>query len=1762
MKHDFQGNEVAVVGIACRFPDADTTHAFWENLIAKRESIVRISQERLRQHSVPDATLKGADYIPAGAALENFDKFDADLFKMTAKEAETTDPQHRLFLECAWEALEAAGGLQRRDDLLVGVYGGAGPNTYLLHYHAQENADGETNRYLDTASGFLTMLGNDKDYVCTRTSFKLDLRGPSINVQSACSTGLLAVHLACQGLQLGECDIALAGASSVLVPHGIGYLHQPGGIVSSDGHCRAFDASADGTVFASGVGVVALKRLEDAIADGDFIHAVIRGSAANNDGADKASFGAPSVRGQADVIRQALSNAGVAPDSITYVETHGTGTPLGDPIEARALSEVFAGPRVKPATCVLGAVKTNIGHLSAAAGIAGLIKAVLSLQHRTIPPTLHFDGLNPEISFEGTPFFINTEPLDWISDGPRRAGVTSLGVGGTNVHVILEEAPPRKASGELAEASKPEVLALSAHSEQALRDLASRYRDFLLSSGTAKLPDIAYSANTGLAALPHRLAVVASDRSKMAEHFDHLSKTVSSVAKTGTGKIAFLFPGQGAQYVGMGRVLYDCEPVFRHWIQTAAPLVEQACGTNLFDIISPAASATTLIDQARYAQPALLAFEYALAQLWVSRGIKPDVLIGHSLGEYTAACLSGLVDFRDALRLVATRSRLMQEAQPAGSMLAVALNAEEATRLIAERGGKLWIAAINAPNSVVVSGAAGEIIALREDLSAREITNTIVNASVASHCPLMEPILPAFAGVAETVIFSPAKVPIITNVTGTISPQEISSPAYWCDHLRKPVLFAQSVEAALQRGVEIFLEIGPRPILSNLGKLCLSDHSEGEETTWVSALNDTVDDREHDAVALAELYKGGANLAWREVYKEKKRRRVPLPTYPFQRRRFWPAPDTPAEPWFHSTVWVTEENIPPPRQFAPDVLLLCGTRRSSATELTTVIEQQIGRTTERRWRDRRPIVMYVDEMKVEHVQYLIRNATEGETPPKCEVIYVACPREIAEAADENAALESIFETAEFLREMSRWDGSLDFRVHLVTRNAVSVGEQDVSTDAAQAAIWSLGTVFANEHPDIWGSLVDLDDVSTKTAVNRLLKGEVGDQSAFRAGRSFAARLQDIELAETSPIAIDGDATYVITGGLGGIGKSVARWLANEGAKNIVLVGRSVDHDVKRRELASLQMAAPNLRFEPADVASDTDIALLFERIDASGFPLKGIFHAAGVNESSMFPDVSDDSLGRALRPKFQGTITLDRHTRGRDLDFFVCFSSLSSMLGFKGQSAYVAANAAMEGIVTRRVREGLPGLAICWGPWEGEGMSSTLSGPQRARLSAMGVRSFSPEEGLARLGSLLGRSGVYGAFPIDWTNYLAQFGGRMPPLLSQVAVDGKVHETPRQMKRHFKEEAAALQNGEREKFVTAAVSLVVAKTIGAAQETIATDVPINRMGFDSLTTLELRNALKSLDVTLPLGPLFAGASVSDIAQFVLDKIQADTSLKTQRVAAVPATREPLVVTKKGVDPRLKLVCFAYAGGGPAVFNGWADGFGSDIEVAIVQLPGRGSRLGESPHKTMEELVDEMVPVLADYLDRPFAFFGHCIGGVQAFELTHHLHRACGLLPLHLFVAGSRAPQIYTEAQAAIDAVQFGATAARSGLATDQDFIDMLQDVNFANNKALFRDPELLSLMLPVIKADYQLNNTYVYQPKLPLAVPITALGGRADPYTTGQHILAWQAHSTTHLTTHFCPGDHYFMETQSQFLIEIASRTLAKHLNEARRTEFKVSSSI
>ncbi|MBD1942157.1 type I polyketide synthase, partial [Coleofasciculus sp. FACHB-712] len=659
---------IAIIGMSGRFPGAKNVEEFWQNLRDGVESISVFTNEELIDAGIAPGLLDNPNHVKAGAVLEDVEFFDASFFGFNPKEAEMTDPQHRIFLECAWEALENAGYDTQRCESRIGVYAGASLNNYLSFNLNRDQ--------IGSADSFQKLIGNDKDFLTTRVSYKLNLKGPSLTVQTACSTSLVATTLACQSLLNYQCDMALAGGVSIRVPQKTGYLYQEGGILSPDGHCRAFDADAQGTIIGNGVGVVVLKRLEDAIADGDRIHAVIKGSAINNDGSEKVGYTAPSVNGQADAIAEAIALAGVDPETITYIETHGTGTRLGDPIEITALSNVFGANTEKKNFCAIGSVKTNIGHLDAAAGVTGLMKTVLALKHKLIPPSLNFKQPNPEIDFANSPFYVNTQLTEWKANAtPRRAGVSSLGIGGTNAHVVLEEAPTVKASSS----SRPwQLLVLSAKTESALETATANLAAHLKQHPDLNLADVAYTLQVGRRAFEHRRILVCQTVEELVNQLEtpHPQKVLTHFQEPTERSIAFMFPGQGAQYVDMGRELYQTEPIFREQVDRCAALLQPHIGMDLRSLLYPnqpnPEAAAEKLKQTCFAQPALFAIEYALAQLWMSWGISPQAMLGHSIGEYVAACFAGVMSVEDALALVAIRGRLMQQ-MPAGAMLAVSL---------------------------------------------------------------------------------------------------------------------------------------------------------------------------------------------------------------------------------------------------------------------------------------------------------------------------------------------------------------------------------------------------------------------------------------------------------------------------------------------------------------------------------------------------------------------------------------------------------------------------------------------------------------------------------------------------------------------------------------------------------------------------------------------------------------------------------------------------------------------------------------------------------------------------------------------------------------------------------------------------------------------------------------------------------------------------------------------------------------------------------
>ena len=872
------GLEIAVIGLAGRFPGAGNVEQFWQNLRDGVESISFFSDEELLATGVNPALLQSPNFIKARGVLEDAELFDAAFFGYNPREAEIMDPQQRVFLECAWEALENAGYDSETCNNRIGVYAGVSMNTYFVNLYSNPEL-------LEAIGQYQTFIGNDKDFIATRPSYKMNLTGPAMVIQTACSTSLVAVHQACRALLSGECDMAMAGAASVSLPQKAGYHYQEEGIMSPDGHCRAFDAKAQGTVGGNGVAIVVLKRLEDALADGDNIRAVIKGTAINNDGSLKVGYTAPSVEGQAQAIRAAQLMAEVEPETISYVETHGTGTTLGDPIEITALTEAFSNGGEKKNYCAIGSVKTNIGHLDVAAGVAGLIKTVLALEHKQLPPSLNFESPNPTINFEDSPFYVNDRLVEWKTSGaPRRAGISSFGLGGTNAHAVLEEAPQVEAAGESREW---QLLTLSAKTAPALNAATANLAKHLREHPDLNFADVAYTLKTGRRRFAHRATVVCRNTEEAIAVLE--TGNVSKGFREPTEwSVVFMFPGGGAQYPNMGLDLYRTEPTYRQHVDACLELLDAQLTFDLREILFPSEErfeeAARQLRKTSVALPALFITEYALAKLWMSWGINPEALIGHSLGEYVAACLAGVFSLEDALSLVVLRGRLFEKL-PAGSMLSVSLPEAEVRAMLDER---LSIAAINSPELCVVSGATEAIEELAEKLNAEDIDHRRILIDVAAHSPMVTPILDEFTRFVESIQLNEPVIPFISNVTGTwISAAEATTPSYWAKHLRQTVRFGDGIRELLQEPNRMLLEVGPGQTLSMLANMQASGTGAHPAMNSMRHPSDSHPDTAFLLATLGKLWMAGININWKRFYDGERRRRVPLPSYPFERQRYW-----------------------------------------------------------------------------------------------------------------------------------------------------------------------------------------------------------------------------------------------------------------------------------------------------------------------------------------------------------------------------------------------------------------------------------------------------------------------------------------------------------------------------------------------------------------------------------------------------------------------------------------------------------------------------------------------------------------------------------------------------------------------------------------------------------------------------------------------------------------------------------------------------------
>ena len=1337
--------EIAVIGMAGRFPGARSIEEFWRNLCGGVESISTFTNEQLASFGISPSVYKNPDFVKAAPVLESMEEFDAEFFGYSPREAALMDPQHRLFLECAWAAMEYAGYAPDNCPALTGVYGGSSLSSYLL-YHILSNL-----RDPHAEDTFQAMIGNDKDFLCTRVSYKFNLQGPSITIQTGCSTSLVAIHLACQGLLSYQCDMALAGGVSVQVPARTGYLYQSGGLSSPDGHCRAFDAKAEGTLFGSGCGTVVLKRLSDALADRDSIYAVIKGSAVNNDGNLKVGYTAPSVAGQTAVIRSAQALAEVSPETIGYVECHGTGTALGDPIEIQALTDAFGNRAVAEVSCAVGSVKTNIGHLDAAAGVAGFLKAVLALKHKSLPPSLHFETPNSRIEFEKTPFRVSSRLSPWESTGsPRRAAVSSFGIGGTNAHVVLQE-PPVLATAQASREYK--LLLLSAKTRNALHQQTVNLAQHLRERDDLDLADIAFTTQTGRSTFEHRRAITCRDREDAIKALEGLDsqKVYSHSQKSASRSVIFMFPGGGAQYPDMAAGLYKAEPVFREAVDLCAEVVNPQMGADLRSYIYPESGSTSAafyMRQTSIGLPALFVIEYALAKLLMNWGVQPTALIGHSLGEYVAACLAGVFSLGDALSLVLARSRLLQKV-PKGLMLSVPLSREEVQPLLKDG---LWLAAVNGPSQSVISGTVEAVEEIIQYLEQSEIEFRKIAIDVSSHSGIVTPILSPFLDFLQTIELHPAHPPLISNVTGTwIRPEEATDPEYWVRHLRSTVLFSDGLAELCKAQNRIFLEVGPGHTLATLARPQMPADSGSFVITSLRHPYDKKADAEVMMDTLGRLWAVGVAPNWRAFYAGEVRSRVPLPSYPFERKRYWIDPQNTSEQdhasgsakgfdidqWFYTPVW---KGAALPPGSSDERFLVFANHQDIGSELAahlhllgkSVVTVQPG-TDFKQISDER---FEIDPVDPDHYYLLFRSLGDAEKLPESVIhTWSAGPSSFLPRTEQHPERNRGFYSVLFLGQaMTEIDGLASARLCIVTDRSQAVESGDTALPE-KALLGGLCKVLRQECEHINCKLIDVADRSSVLAgvqlqmlLREIIAKEPEPVVALRGTRRWVQRYERCVLHPDGAAqgGVRAEGVYLITGGLGNVGLILAEHLFRTKQARLVITTRKElppraewknwlqqcgENAIARklRKLLDLEAEGAQILVMSGDIGDPAELCRIRMEARQRLGEINGLFHLAGKagkEAVQLISNITPAESEEHFNAKIEATKALHQVFGTDNLDFVLLFSSNASVLGGMGLASYAAANSALDAFA--QVLD-VPGktrwISVNWDRWGVDGPS-------------------------------------------------------------------------------------------------------------------------------------------------------------------------------------------------------------------------------------------------------------------------------------------------------------------------------------------------------------------------------------------------------------------------------------------------------------------------
>jgi acyl transferase domain-containing protein/acyl carrier protein len=1416
-----QSSGFAIVGYAARFPGAADTDEFWDVLRQGRDAVSEVPEDRwdVEEFFDPDPGAPGKVVTRRAGFVEDVTGFDAPFFGMSTREVRFLDPQHRLLLETAWRAVEHSGTAPTAlANTNTGVFIGLSTHDYLGMASA-ELTYGEIEAYM--------AIGTSASAAAGRISYRLGLQGPAVAVDTACSSSLVAIHQACQALRLGECDLALAGGANVLISPATMITFSHAQMLAPDGRCKTFDAAADGYVRGEGCGVIVVKRLEDAIRDGDRIRAVIRGSAINQDGAS-GGLTVPNGVAQQRVIAEALKRAGVAADDVEYLEAHGTGTSLGDPIEVQAAGAVLGAGREASRPLLMGSVKTNIGHLEAAAGIAGVIKVILSLEHELLPQHLHFRNPSPHIPWDRLAVQVVKEATAWERNGrPRVAGVSSFGFAGTNAHVILEEAPVEV--GQVAAVPGPvdqsagrrlRVLPISARTPAALVQMADEYRNWLSAHPEASLADVCFTAGVSRAHFEHRAALVVNSTESASELLGALADDrpapglVRGVSDD-TPKTAWLFTGQGSQYVGMARELFDTEPVFAETLTRCAAAVADVLEKPLLDVIFDAdgPDSEETLRQTSYAQPALFAVEMGLALLWQSWGFEPDVVLGHSVGQYSAACVTGVFSLEDGALLIAERGRLFGSLPAGGRMVAV-FTAAERVESITDEFPNLSVAAYNGANTVL-SGPAQDLDQAVAGLTSDGVRCDWLDTSHAFHSALLDPILDEFESYADRFNFGSPQRILVCNRTGAALGRNVKLDGnYWRRHARQPVEFAKSVRTLADLGCKVLLEVGPQPVLTAAALRAWPDPATAPRA--IASLRRNTADHRQITEALADAYVLGHLPDFGAVVEPA--RKLDLPTYPFQHRQYWfrdkrilPTQQTQAAPT--EAVRLLEDGQieelaalldgPSGDQQTVDVLTKLAAQHNQQQESQSIAHDRY----EIRWEkssagvsgasaaeagegstwlligdDADAVRPLIDALTAHGHQYRILGlpVTDGDEEQLEVALRAAVADEPTLRILHVAALDS--DTAPSTRSLSRMQhrvlggtrrlfraavaAELRRPIWVVTRGAQRVTDTDtVSPD--QSCLWGFGRAASLEHPQVWGGLADLadgtalDDGVWSRLINQVVAAPRDsaireDQVALRDQAVYVPRLVRRGQPIATPLALRNDATYLVTGGLGSVGLEIAGYLAAHGARHLVLTGRRSPSDAAQRRIDALrEQHGCEFRVVAADVADAHDVARLLATVRDELSPLAGIVHAAGEIGTTPLSTLDEAEVDRVFAGKVWGAWHLSEAVADLQLDFFLSTSSIASVWGGFGQTAYGAANAFLDGLAWRLRERGVSGISVNFGPWSA-GMADEES---RARLAQRGVRTLSPAEALAGLADVLAASSAQGAAQgvvarIDWARFL------------------------------------------------------------------------------------------------------------------------------------------------------------------------------------------------------------------------------------------------------------------------------------------------------------------------------------------------------------------------------------------------------------------------